>query len=242
MTKATLILIRHGESEYNQQNRFAGWVDTKLTPKGIAQAHAAGETLKKIGFRPDVVYVSTLSRAIDTASEMLAAMGLPNVALTQRPALRERHYGGLTGMDKKQAEAEFGPELFLKYRRSYDTPPPPMRPEHPYHPENPAKSDKVTALPENGKGTEALADVVARVTPFWEKELLPLLQQGKNVLISAHGNSLRALSMIIEHMTPEQVTKYEMANAEPVLYAIESAPGRAGWEVSQKRTNFRIVD
>ena len=233
MTTGTLIIVRHGQSEYNAANIFAGWVETPLTAKGIQQARDTGAILKEHGFTPDIVYSSTLSRATDTARETLAAMGIPGMKIIEDPALLERHYGGLTGMNKKQVEEKFGPEQFKIYRRSYDQPPPAMDTTHPSHPENPASADKVIGMPPSGQCTESLKDVVDRVVPFWENELLPRLKRGENILVAAHGNSLRALSMIVERMTPDQVKEYEIANGVPIKLEITDNP-HTGWDF--KRT------
>lgn len=230
MTTGTLVIVRHGQSEYNAANKFAGWVETPLTALGVQQAKDTGAILRKHGFKPDVVYVSTLGRAIDTGKKVLEAMGLGEMEMHQKPELLERHYGGLTGKNKAEAEAAFGAAQFKIYRRSYDEPPPAMDAQHEYHPENPAASDKVTGMPPNGKNTEALKDVVDRVLPFWNEVLLPQLKEGKNILISAHGNSLRALSMIVEKMTPEQIREYEIANGIPIQLEVISEPGKNGWD------------
>jgi 2,3-bisphosphoglycerate-dependent phosphoglycerate mutase len=214
----SLVIVRHGQSEYNLKNVFAGWVNAKLTQKGIDDAKQSGVDTKKYNFTPDIVYSTRLERAYNTAVEFLAGLGVSGLEIKKVDAMLERHYGGLTGMNKAEAKEKFGDEEFQKYRRSYDTPPPAMEVSHPSHPENPAAADKVIGMPTTGKGTESLSDVVARVKPFYDAELAPQLKAGKNILIVAHGNSLRALSMIIEGMTPEQVSKYEIGNTEPIKF------------------------
>lgn len=228
-----LVIIRHGQSEANAKNVFAGWVDTKLTDKGKQQARDAGNILRQRGFRPDIVFTSTLSRAIDTAKIALAAMGTPDATLIQDAALMERHYGGLTGMDKTEAKAKFGEEQFLQYRRSYDIPPLPMDKSHPAHPDHPSTGEKVVGMPPGGKGTESLADVVERVRPFFQQEILPRMARGEKVLIAAHGNSLRALSMLIEAMSSEAVKSYEIENGIPIRYAID-VPKQGLWTFTRE--------
>jgi 2,3-bisphosphoglycerate-dependent phosphoglycerate mutase len=237
-----LIIVRHGQSQANLDNVFAGWVNSPLTSTGIEQARAAGALLSKSGFKPDVVYASTLTRAVNTAVEILSVMGMPNQPILQKASLLERHYGALTGMDKTRARATFGDDMFLTYRRSFEEPPPPMDESHPAHPKGNGPAHlKVIDLPPGGKGTEALTDVVDRVRPFWEQELLPRLKKGENILISAHGNSLRALSMIIEGMTPDEVKQYEMDNAVPIGYDFSFAADKA-WAVSPRRKGEELLD
>jgi 2,3-bisphosphoglycerate-dependent phosphoglycerate mutase len=237
-----LVIVRHGQSQANLDNVFAGWVNSPLTDTGIQQAKSAGDILKRSGFKPDVVYASTLIRAINTAKEMLTVMGMADKAIIQNADLLERHYGSLTGMDKTKAKATFGDDMFLTYRRSFEEPPPPMDASHPAHPQGSGPAHlKVIDMPPGGKGTESLSDVVERVKPFWEKELLPRLKKGENILISAHGNSLRALSMIIEGMTPNEVKLYEMDNAVPIGYDFTFPAGKA-WDASPRRKGEALVD
>ncbi len=226
-----LVLVRHGQSVFNEENRFAGWVDTPLTSLGIKQAQEAGQQLKEIGFKPDVVISTVFSRASETAKTILNVLGVPNKEIVPSSEMMERHYGGLTGMNKSEAKEHYGDEQFLAFRRSFDTRPPVMDEAHPYHPDNKSDKPKVIAMPENGKGTESLEDVVARVKPFWEKELLPRLQKGENIMIAAHGNSLRALTMIIKNMSKDEIQKYEMDNAKPYVYDITAAKDLKSWQV-----------
>jgi 2,3-bisphosphoglycerate-dependent phosphoglycerate mutase len=229
----TLVLVRHGQSEFNAQNTFAGWVDTPLTQKGIDQAIKAGNALKDGKFKPDIVFSSKLSRAIDTGRNVLNALGMPNKEIIQLDDLIERHYGALTGKNKAQAEAELGKKKFNEYRRSYDNPPPAMDESHPCHPDNKTPGPKVVGMPKNGKGTESLEDVVARVKPIWEEKLLPELQKGKNIMIAGHGNTLRALAMIVKGMSKEEVVGYEMENAKPVMINVTSAKGSNKWKAEE---------
>ncbi len=232
-TTGRLVLVRHGQSKFNEENRFAGWVNTPLTQLGVNQAQEAGQQLKQIGFKPDTVISTVFSRALDTAKNILSVLGVTNKQIEQSSAMMERHYGGLTGMDKDEAKAKYGDEQFLAFRRSFNTRPPVMDKDHPYHPDNSSDKPKVIGMPDNGLGTESLEDVVNRVKPYWEKELLPRLQKGENIMIAAHGNSLRALTMIIKNMSKEEIQTYEMANAKPYVYDITSAKNSTKWDCKE---------
>jgi 2,3-bisphosphoglycerate-dependent phosphoglycerate mutase len=186
-----LILLRHGQSQWNLENRFTGWVDVPLSPKGEEEARAAGEKLR--GHRIDKLYVSVLKRAIDTARIALAAAGLPTPPTEQDAALNERMYGDLQGLNKAEAATRWGDAQIKLWRRSYDVRPP---------------------------GGESLADTAARVIPYWEAHILPDLRAGKNVLVAAHGNSLRALVMHLDGLTREQVLELEIPTGAPLLYDV----------------------
>jgi 2,3-bisphosphoglycerate-dependent phosphoglycerate mutase len=186
-----LILLRHGQSQWNLENRFTGWVDVPLSAKGEAEARAAGETLR--GRRIDLLYTSVLKRAIDTATIALAAAGITPPPTVRDGALNERMYGDLQGLDKAEAAARWGDAQVKLWRRSYDVRPP---------------------------GGESLADTAARVLPFWESRILPDVRAGKNVLVVAHGNSLRALVMHLDGLSREQVLELEIPTGVPLLYDI----------------------
>jgi 2,3-bisphosphoglycerate-dependent phosphoglycerate mutase len=188
---ADLILLRHGESQWNLENRFTGWVDVPLSERGEAEARAAGEKLR--GRRIDVLYTSVLRRAIDTADLALQAAGLGELPTRRDAALNERMYGDLQGLNKAAAAEKFGAEQVKLWRRSYDVRPP---------------------------GGESLADTAARVLPYWEAHILPELKAGRNVLVAAHGNSLRALVMHLDGLDHEQVLKLEIPTGKPLLYEI----------------------
>ena len=209
-----LIIIRHGESEFNQQDRFAGWVDTPLTEKGKEQAKAAGDIIRKSGFTPDIVFTTRLSRARDTAKAILNALGTPRKTMIESDALLERHYGDITGLKKKETSEARKNEPY--FDNPYDNPPPPMTINNPHHPDNPSQEIKVIGFPENGKGAESIGDVVERVRPLWNEEILPRLQKGENILISTHSNTVRALNMIIKNLPPEQLKATKVPNATPV--------------------------
>jgi len=188
-----LILLRHGESQWNLENRFTGWVDVPLSPRGEDEARNAGEKLR--GRRIDKLYASVLVRAIETARLALEVAGIGPLPTERDPALNERMYGDLQGLNKAEAAQRFGAEQVHLWRRSYDVRPP---------------------------GGESLADTAARVLPFWERHILPDLRAGKNVLVVAHGNSLRALVMHLDRLTREQVLQLEIPTGVPLLY--EMAP------------------
>ena len=198
---ADLILLRHGQSQWNLENRFTGWVDVPLSARGEAEARAAGEKLR--GRRIDVLYTSILKRAIETARLALETAGIGPLPTIRDAALNERMYGDLQGLNKAEAAKKFGAEQIHRWRRSYDEPPP------------------------NG---ESLADTAARVVPYWEAHLLPDLRAGKNLLVAAHGNSLRALVMHIEGLTREQVLQLEIPTGAPLLYEMD-----AGGAIRDKR-------
>ena len=184
-----LVLLRHGQSQWNLENRFTGWVDVPLSEKGEAEARAAGEKLR--GRRIDKVYTSTLRRAIDTARLALETAGIGPVPTERDAALNERMYGDLQGMDKAEAAARFGADQVKLWRRSYDVKPP---------------------------GGESLADTAARVLPYYETHILPDLRAGMHVLVAAHGNSLRALVMRLDGLTREQVLELEIPTGVPLVY------------------------
>jgi 2,3-bisphosphoglycerate-dependent phosphoglycerate mutase len=189
----TLILVRHGESEWNLKNLFTGWRNPDLTEKGVGEARATGKALKAKGIVPDLYYTSALRRAQHTLDLMLEEMDILNVTITRNIALNERDYGDLSGLNKDDARAKWGEEQVLVWRRSFDVPPP---------------------------GGESLKDTAARTLPYYEAEILPLLKAGKTILIAAHGNSLRALVMAIEGLTPEQILKREIGTGQPTVYNI----------------------
>ncbi|GLQ58184.1 2,3-bisphosphoglycerate-dependent phosphoglycerate mutase [Devosia nitrariae] len=189
----TLILVRHGQSEWNLKNLFTGWRNPDLTEKGVEEARAAGKLLKARGIVPDLYYTSALKRAQSTLDLMLEEMGIENVTIIRDQALNERDYGDLAGLNKDDARAKWGEEQVHIWRRSYDVAPP---------------------------GGESLKDTAARTLPYYEAEILPHLKAGKTVLIAAHGNSLRAMVMDIEGLSPEEIVKREIATGEPTIYRI----------------------
>jgi 2,3-bisphosphoglycerate-dependent phosphoglycerate mutase len=189
----TLILVRHGQSEWNLQNLFTGWRNPNLTEQGIEEARVTGRKLKGKGIVPDLYYTSALRRAQHTLDLMLEEMGISNVTIVRNTALNERDYGDLSGLNKDDARAKWGEEQVLIWRRSFDVPPP---------------------------GGESLKDTAARTLPYYQAEILPALKAGKTVLVAAHGNSLRALVMAIEALSSEEILKREIATGEPTVYRI----------------------
>jgi len=189
----TLILVRHGQSEWNLKNLFTGWKNPDLTEQGIEEARAAGRKLKAAGYRPTVFYTSALVRAQHTLDLILEELGIVNVVITRNQALNERDYGDLSGLNKDDARAKWGEEQVLIWRRSYDVPPP---------------------------GGESLKDTAARTLPYYEERILPVVKAGETVLVAAHGNSLRSMVMAIEGLTPDEILKRELATGEPVIYRI----------------------
>ena len=189
----TLILVRHGQSEWNLKNLFTGWKNPDLTEQGIAEARKAGRQLKAAGFTPDAYFTSSLKRAQHTLDLILDELGVANCVITRNQALNERDYGDLAGLNKDDARARWGEEQVLIWRRSYDVPPP---------------------------GGESLKDTAARTLPYYEQRILPLVEDGQTVLVAAHGNSLRSMVMAIEKLTPDEILKRELATGEPVIYRI----------------------
>jgi len=191
----TLILVRHGESEWNLKNLFTGWRNPDLTEKGIGEARATGRILKAKGLAFDLTYTSALKRAQHTLDLILEEMGIENVTIVRNTALNERDYGELSGLNKDDARAKWGEEQVHIWRRSFDVPPP---------------------------GGESLKDTAARTLPYYKAEIEPKVAAGQTVLIAAHGNSLRALVMAIEGLTPEQILKREIATGEPTVYQLNA--------------------
>jgi len=212
----TLVVLRHGQSTWNELNLFTGWHDVPLSPKGEAEADAAGRTLREAGLRFDVVYTSLLARAIETNRRALNTLGQTQLPVEQDWRLNERHYGALQGLDKKETTQRHGAEQTKLWRRSYDVPPPPVDRSSPEHPANDPRYSHIDAslLP----ATECLKDVVARVVPFWREVLVPLLSAGKNVLVVAHGNSLRALAMHLENITQDAIAEMNIPTGVPRKY------------------------
>src|SRR3982750_4698394 len=189
----TLILVRHGESEWNLKNLFTGWKNPDLTEKGIAEARNAGTKIKAAGMVPTVFFTSALRRAQHSLDLILEELGIVNLTITRNQALNERDYGDLAGLNKDDARKKWGEEQVLIWRPSYDVPPP---------------------------GGESLKDTAARTLPYYDKHILPAVQSGETVLVAAHGNSLRSMVMAIEKLTPDEILKRELGTGEPVIYRI----------------------
>jgi len=217
---ATLVFSRHGESEWNVANKFTGWVDVDLSEKGFGEAKGAGELLKKEGLMFDVCYTSYLKRAIKTCNIALEAADMLHVPVEKTWRLNERMYGGLTGGDKKEAVAKFGADQVQTWRRSFDIPPPEIEADSPYHPKLEAKYAGLK--PEEIPNTECLKDTIARVMPYWEGSIQPMLKEGKTVFVAAHGNSIRAIVKFIEGMSDEDIPGLEIPTGTPLVYSLDS--------------------
>ena len=219
----TLILLRHGQSEWNLQNLFTGWVDVELTAKGEAEAVSGGELLAEQGVLPDVVHTSLQVRAIRTAELSLRACGRSWIPVRRSWRLNERHYGALQGKDKKQTAAEFGDEQVLVWRRSFDVPPEPLDVD-------PSIDARYADLPADliPKG-ECLADVVDRMLPYWYDDIVPDLAAGRVTLVAAHGNSLRGLAMHLEGLTREEVIELNIPTGQPRVYELDDRMRVESW-------------
>jgi 2,3-bisphosphoglycerate-dependent phosphoglycerate mutase len=216
---ATLVILRHGESTWNRRNLFTGWHDVPLSEVGREEAVGAGVTLLEAGLWFDVLHTSVLSRAVETANLALAALGQPWLPVRRSWRLNERHYGALQGLDKKETTERHGPAQTKLWRRSYDVPPPPVdldSPEHPVH-------DRRYRLlpPDVLPATECLADVVARVLPYWHDAIVPELRAGLTPLVVAHGNSLRALVKHLEHISDGDIAELNIPTGVPRLYELD---------------------
>jgi 2,3-bisphosphoglycerate-dependent phosphoglycerate mutase len=214
----TLILLRHGESQWNALNLFTGWVDVDLTDKGRAEAARAGELIGALDRLPDVLYTSLLRRAISTANIALDKADRHWIPVHRNWRLNERHYGALQGLDKAATKAKYGEEQFMAWRRSYDTPPPPIERGSKFSQD----ADPRYADVDGGPLTECLADVVARFVPYFENAIAPDLRAGKTVLIAAHGNSLRALVKYLDGMSDEAVIGLNIPTGIPLRYDLDS--------------------
>jgi len=199
-----LVLVRHGQSDWNLKNLFTGREDPGLTDKGIAEATAAGQRLSADGFDFDLAYTSSLVRAQHTLSLMLTELGQSDLETVETPALDERDYGDLTGLNKADAADKWGKEQVLQWRRSYDTPPP---------------------------GGESLKDTAARVLPFYITDILPNVMSGRRTMVAAHGNSLRALVMVLDKMSPQEVTELNLATGVPLVYRLNDDTSVASREM-----------
>jgi 2,3-bisphosphoglycerate-dependent phosphoglycerate mutase len=214
----TLILLRHGESLWNAENLFTGWVDVPLSEKGVAEASAGGRMLAEAGLLPDIVHTSLLRRAITTANLALDAADRHWIGVRRSWRLNERHYGALQGKNKKQTMETFGEEQFILWRRSYDTPPPPIEPDDEF---SQAGDPRYAGLGTQLPASECLKDVVARMLPYWEREVIPDLQAGQVVLLAAHGNSLRALVKHLDGISDDAIAGLNIPTGIPLLYRLD---------------------
>lgn len=210
-----LALIRHGQSEWNQQNRFTGWVDVDLTDEGVAQAKRAGELLTETGFKPDHAFVSVLKRAIKTLNFTLEGLDRLWIPVEKSWRLNERHYGALAGLDKDETRAKHGDDQVKIWRRSFDTPPPPLDKTHPYHPLNDSRYAGIP--PELLPASESLKSTLDRVEPYWTTTILPRLKAGETLVVAAHGNSLRALVKLLFKVSDADIMEIEVPTGNPLL-------------------------
>lgn len=215
----TLVLLRHGQSIWNQENRFTGWVDVDLSEQGRAEAKHAGELLRAEGLGFDVAYTSLLKRAIRTLWMTLDEMDLMWIPVTRRWRLNERHYGALAGLNKAETAAKYGDEQVHVWRRSYDTPPPALEANDERHPRFDPRYADLGA--EAQPATECLKDVVARFLPLWNDEIAPVIRSGKRVLITAHGNSLRALVKHLDGISDEDIPELNIPTGVPLVYELD---------------------
>jgi 2,3-bisphosphoglycerate-dependent phosphoglycerate mutase len=217
----TLVLLRHGESQWNRENRFTGWVDVPLSEKGVGEAREAGRRMRERGLEFDAAYTSVLKRAIKTlwiALEELDQMWIPVVRDWR---LNERHYGALTGLNKAETAARHGEQQVLIWRRSYDIAPPPFTADDPA---NPTRDRRYAALTASEKPlTESLATTVARVVPYWETTLAPRVRRGERLIVAAHGNSLRALIQHLDRLSEQQVLGLNLPTGIPLVYELDAA-------------------
>ena len=215
-----LVLLRHGESEWNQKNLFTGWVDVPLTDKGREEGIRAGELLREHDLLPDVLHTSLLKRAILTAQITLESADRSWIPTTRSWRLNERHYGALQGKDKKEIRDEFGEDQFMQWRRSFSTPPPPLDDSSEWSQAGEQRYANLgAALPR----TECLADVIVRLLPYWYDAIVPDLQRGRTVLVAAHGNSLRALIKHLEGISDDEITGLNVPTGIPLHYELDES-------------------
>lgn len=214
-----IALLRHGQSTWNKENRFTGWTDVPLTKQGVDEARKAGKILKENGFAFDIVFTSVLKRAIDTTNIVIKVMKLKKIPVYKSWRLNERHYGALQGLNKAEMAAKYGEEQVHIWRRSYDIRPPALEKKDKRWSGNDAKYKGIDKkyLP----STESLKDTVARVIPYWKKEIVPLLKKGKKILVSASGNSLRALVKYIDNVPDKEIVSFTIPYGVPIVYEFD---------------------
>jgi 2,3-bisphosphoglycerate-dependent phosphoglycerate mutase len=212
-----LVLCRHGQSDWNLKNLFTGWHDVDLTEKGIQEAKAAGQLLRDLDYDFDIAYTSVLKRAIRTLWLMLDEMDRMWIPVVRDWRLNERHYGALQGLNKAETAAKYGDEQVHIWRRSYDIPPPPLEDGDPRHPSNDPRYAGIKGLP----GAESLELTLKRVKPCWDDVIAPDLRNGKNVLVAAHGNSLRAMVKMLDNVSEEDITGFNIPTGVPLVYELD---------------------
>jgi 2,3-bisphosphoglycerate-dependent phosphoglycerate mutase len=216
----TLVLLRHGESEWNRENRFTGWTDVDLSAKGLEEAHSAGRTLRDKGFTFDLAYTSVLKRAIRTLWITLDEMDLMYLPVVHSWRLNERHYGALQGLNKAETARQYGEEQVHVWRRSYDIPPPELSVDDPRYPGIDPRYQDLT--PDETPRTESLKLTLERVLPFWNETIAPAVKAGRKLLIAAHGNSLRALVKHLDGMTDEAIIELNIPTGIPLVYELDA--------------------
>lgn len=214
-----LVLVRHGESIWNKENKFTGWTDVDLSEKGKEEAKKGGQTLKKEGYIFDVAYTSVLKRAIRTLWSVLDEMDLMWIPVHRSWRLNERHYGALQGLNKTEIANKYGDDKFMQWRRSYDIPPPALEKNDPRFPGNDPRYKELK--PNELPLTECLKDTVARFMPLWNETLAPAIKSGKKVIIAAHGNSLRALVKYLDNMSEADIVKLNIPTGIPLVYELD---------------------
>ena len=210
-----LVLVRHGESVWNLENKFTGWTDVELSKNGVIEAKEAGIILKEKGFSFDIAYTSVLKRANDTLSYILDELGENNIEIKRSWHLNERHYGALQGLNKSETAEKYGDEQVHIWRRSYDVKPPALADDDPRYLE--VKNNYTEYLPH----TECLKDTIDRVIPYWNSDILPSLKDGKKVIIVAHGNSLRGLIKYLDNISDDEIVKLEIETGNPICYELD---------------------
>ena len=225
---ANLVLVRHGQSQWNLENRFTGWIDVPLTEQGVAEAHSAGEQIREAGIEFDAAWTSVLRRAIHTLWIILDELDASWLPVQRDWRLNERHYGGLQGLNKSETAAQHGEEQVRIWRRSYDVPPPVLDHDHPDHPRFDRRYSRIPAadLP----AAESLKLTLERVLPCWESEIVPALQGGQRLLIAAHGNSIRAIVKHLESISDEEIVELNIPTGMPLAYTLD-----AGLRVVERR-------
>jgi 2,3-bisphosphoglycerate-dependent phosphoglycerate mutase len=235
-----IVLIRHGESTWNQQNRFTGWVDVGLTDRGMQEALEAGRALIQDGYSFDVAYTSVLKRAIKTLWIVLEEMDLMWIPVYRSWRLNERHYGALQGLNKTETAGRFGMEQVMIWRRSYDVPPPPLSKDDEHYPGRDPRyaSLKLHEIPV----TESLKDAVARFLPYWQEVIAPAVREEQRVLLVAHGNSLRGLVKLLDHISDEKIVEVNIPTGVPLVYELDNdlTPLRSYYLGEQQKINQAI--
>jgi len=216
-----LVLVRHGQSTWNLENLFTGWTDVDLTEQGRSEAESAGRLLKEEGFVFDMAYTSVLKRAIRTLWIILDGMDLMWIPVERNWRLNERHYGALQGLNKAETVEEYGEEQVKIWRRSYDVPPPPLAGDDPRHPGFDPRYASLSR--EELPSTESLKDTLGRVQPYWESVLAPALRAGRNVLVVAHGNSLRAMVKMLDRMSDQAIVEFNIPTGVPIVYELDDS-------------------